>query len=390
MANSKWQIVNGKILACIFFGLFLFSSIIFLIHFAIVGKAVYGDGKYYYSYLPTLLISHTLSFAQAFKHTDIPTWFTTPLGLPANVYPIGPALFWSIPYVLFFLVGLLFRTSSPYALWLQIPVGIWTIFLSTLGLFFLYKSLTHFFSKNISLLTALTTFFATNLLFYGAIDVINSHAITFFLSASFLYLFLRKPSLTNSFLKGLVIGLLMLVRPQEIVFLVLLLPLLLQKKYQYFLLSLVVSLLVFFPQILMWQYEWGTWTTNPYLHVGTFHFLQPAIWGVLFNHDDGLFLWTPVVMVALCGLILFSIKKKNIGIPLLLVFLGELSIVASWSIWWEGASYSGRMFVSSLPFLSIGLGYLYTKKIFFYLKYFFLIFFSLLNMLLIVYFLLQH
>lgn len=373
----------------IFLGLFIFSILVFGAHFFIVGKAVYGDGRYYYSYLPAFLVQHTLNFSQTFKHTDIPTWFFTPLGYPANVYPIGPAIFWAFPYLLSFGVGS-FLGQNQYATWYQVPIGITVIALGIIGLWITSKFLNQFFTKRNTLITILTLFFATNLLFYGSIDVLNSHIVTFFLSSLLLFIWLKRPSIVTSLLQGILIGFLMLVRSQEALFLLLPLSSLVITKNKTLLLAFPTSLLVFFPQMFLWHLIWGNWLINPYLHVAAFHFLSPNIWGVLFNHESGLFLWTPITMFASLGLILFAKEKPKLGIPMLLVFLGELYIIGSWSIWWEGASYSARMFVSSLPFLGIGLAYLYEKKLFQKLKYFFLVFFSLLNVSLIFYFLLKH
>jgi len=371
----------------LFLAAFTVSGFLFLAHFAYVGKVVYGDGRYYYSYLSAFLVQHTLNLSQSFLHTDIPTWFFTPLGLPANIYPIGPALFWVLPYLLAYGVGTLFGLG-PYSVWYQIPVGLFVIFLSTIGLFLLYRLQTPFFTKKNILLSNLAIFFATNLLFYGSLDVLNSHALTFFLSSLLLFVWLKKPNLEWAILEGIIIGLLMLIRPQEAIFLILPFTTLLLERKAYMIFTPLIAAVVFSPQILLWKIEWGSFFINPYLHVATFHFLNPQFWGVLFNPDTGLFLWTPITILALIGLILFSKKQPKIGLPMLLIFLSEFYIISSWSIWWEGASYSARMFVSSLPFFGIGLTYLFEQRLFTKLKYFLVPFFSALNVVLIIYFLL--
>ncbi len=43
------------------------------------------------------------------------------------------------------------------------------------------------------------------------------------------------------------------------------------------------------------------------------------------------------------------------------VFILAVLIISSWSTWSQGASYSGRMFVSMLPLLAFGLSALYSK-----------------------------
>lgn len=372
----------------IFILLFVLSFTIFLVHFLIVGKAIYGDGRYYYSYLPAFLIQHTFNLSSAFEHTDIPVWALTPLHLPANIYPIGPALFWTIPYLLAFGFSFIFGHFNIFSVLFQIPIGAFVICLSTFGLWLLFKSLEKFFPPSIALLSVLTVFFTTNLLFYGSVDVLNSHPITFFLSCVFLFFWLKRPTLGNAIVIGVAYGLLMLVRPQEVLFGILLASSILRKNKKKYIFSFITAALIFLPQLLLWKVEWGSWYINPYLHAATFNFLKPELVGVLFNTQSGLFLWTPITLLAFIGLFLFA-KDYKVAIPMILLILLELYIISSWSIWWEGKSYSARMLISSLPFLSFGLAYIYEKIRSKTLLYSIPVFFGVLNVVLIFYFLVQ-
>lgn len=372
----------------IFILLFVLSFTIFLVHFLIVEKAIYGDGRYYYSYLPAFLIQHTFNLSSAFEHTDIPVWALTPLHLPANIYPIGSALFWTIPYLLAFGFSFIFGYSNMFSVLFQIPIGAFVICLSTFGLWLLFKSLEKFFPPSIALLSVLTVFFTTNLLFYGSVDVLNSHPITFFLSCVFLFFWLKRPTLGNAIVIGVAYGLLMLVRPQEILFGILLASSILRKNEKKYIFSFITAALIFLPQLLLWKVEWGSWYINPYLHAATFNFLKPELVGVLFNTQSGLFLWTPITLLAFIGLFLFA-KDYKVAIPMILLILLELYIISSWSIWWEGKSYSARMLISSLPFLSFGLAYIYEKIRSKTLLYSIPVFFGVLNVVLIFYFLVQ-
>lgn len=369
----------------IFIPLCLFAVIIFTFHFIIVGKGVYGDGRYYYSYLPTLIIDHNFDFKNSFKYFGI-DYFLTPTGKPANIYPIGPAIFWAIPFTLVHLTLIPFGLNDGFNNFYQFSIGIWNITLVFVGLYFLYKTLAKFFSKKIPLITISTIFLSTNLLFYGALDVINSHSASFFVSSLFLYFWLNK----KIKLSGALLGLLVLIRPQDALFAILPLSTFLIERKVYilkFLIIIITCLIVFLPQLLIWKILWGTWLKNPYLDVETFNLTSPNILGVLFNSNSGLILWTPIILICFLGLIKFAQKNKALGMPFIILLLTQIYIVSSWSIWWQGASYSGRMFVSSLPILSIGLSFLYSQKSF--TKYNLLItfFFSVLNITLIIFFL---
>lgn len=369
--------------------IYFFAISVFLVHFLIVGKAVYGDGRYYYAYLPSIVIDHSVNLSHAFKQVGA-DYFLTPKKLPANIYPIGSAIIWLIPFFFIHTILSIFKLNEGYNAFYQIIIGIWDITLVFVGLYFLNNSLQKFFSKSIALLSVSIIFFSTNLLFYGAVDVINSHSISFSLASLFFYFWLKEKTIKNALVQGVLLGFLALVRPQDALFVIFPLTSLFleRKKYllQFFLMVLTAGI-VFSPQLVMWNFLWGTWFVNPYLHVQTFHFFKPHILSVLFNLNSGLFLWTPITILAIVGLMPFTKRNKKIGIPMLLFFLGELYTIASWSIWWQGASYSGRMFISSLPLLAVGLGYLLSiekyQKVFISIS----LFFCFLNPILIILFL---
>lgn len=374
------------------FSLYFLALLLFLIHFFIVGKAVYGDGRFYYSYLPSLIINHTLDLTKAYNNIGASS-FLTPLGYTANIYPIGPPILWAIPFLTAHLILFPFNLNNGYNIFYQVLIGIFNISLVFIGLYFLYKILIDFFSKNVSLLVVLAIFLSTNLLFYGSIDVLNSHSASFFLSSLFLYFWLKDKTFKSSIILGIILGFLAMVRPQDILFIIFPLSalLILKKSYIFnFLIISATSLIVFFPQMLMWKLMWGSWHINPYLKVETFNLLSSNILGVLFNKGSGLFLWTPIIILCLIGIFLFSFKNKKIGIPVTLFFFFQLYTISSWSIWWQGASYSGRMFISSLPGLSLGLAYLLSIKPFTRIKIFIVLFFSTLNIFLILLFLLNN
>jgi len=284
--------------------LFLFTCAVYLAgffaHALYLGRTVYGDGMYYYA------------------------WLT----LNPSKYSIGPAIFWAPTYLL---------THN------EILVGFSSVLATIFALILLWDMLQQKFSKTVSLMTIVAIAGASNLLFYGSLDVVNSHALTFFAATIFLMLFLKRRSW---FSIGFFLGVLGLMRTQDLLYGIVLVPYL-KKNNVFFIAS--GCIVAFFPQLAAWQYTSGKFWMSPYFTHEGFNFLQPHIPGVLFNLKNGLFLWTPITVIGMVGLIF----KKNYWF--LLVFLLQLYLVASWSTWWQGASYSGRMFVSSLPLLSFGI-----------------------------------
>lgn len=277
-------------------------------HALYLKKTVYGDGLYYYSWLQ--------------------------LHASQNKFSIGPALLWAPAYM---------ATHSEFA------VGVVSVLGVLFGLILLYDTLTRSFSKTVSVMTVITVAGATNLLFYGSLDAVNSHAPSFFAASVFLALLLRR---RHWFAVGLSLGVLGLMRAQDLLFAVLLIPLVTRKN----LIAVIAgTAIAFSPQIIAWYLTTGRLFTNPYLAGNEgFTVFRPHLLEVLFNPHDGLFLWTPATLIGILGLI----QSKRYWF--LAVFLCQLYIVAAWSTWWQGASYSGRMFVSSLPILAFGIAAIYS------------------------------
>ncbi len=273
----------------------------FFAHAEYLHKTVYGDGMYYYA------------------------WLT----LQPNKFSIGPALFWVPAYLL---------THN------QIIVGLTDVLAAIFSLLLLWNLLLNYFNKTVSIMTVTAVAGASNLLFYGSLDVVNSHALTFFAATVFLSLLYSKHKQWIAI--GAALGLLGLMRTQDIIYGILLLPFITKKN----ILPIITGFfLLFLPQLCAWQWTSGKFWVSPYLTDGEgFTFLRPHIIGVLFGLQNGLFLWTPITLLGAVGLIA---KKRFLFLS---VFILELYTVSSWSTWWQGASYSGRMFVSSLPVLSFG------------------------------------
>lgn len=279
----------------------------FLAHAGYLGKTVYGDGTYYYGWL----------------------------AMHPSKYSIGPALFWAPAYLL---------THN------QIVVGATSVLAVLFSLLLLWNLLAKYFGRTVGIMTVVAIAGASNLLFYGSLDVVNSHALTFFAATIFLTL------LTGHrywFAVGLSLGFLGLMRTQDLLFAVLIIPYVTKKNIFPVLFGTLIG---FCPQIVAWYLATGRWFVSPYLtNLEGFNLFRPHILGVLFGIQNGLFLWTPVALIGTIGLI---IGKR---FWMLVVFILELYVVASWSIWWQGASYSGRMFVSVLPLLAFGVAVLFSR-----------------------------
>ena len=155
-------------------------------------------------------------------------------------------------------------------------------------------------------------------------------------------------------------------------------------------------LLAFLPQLIAWQMLYGKFWVSPYLNRGYgFNFLQPHLVEVLFSARSGLIFWTPVVTIALAGFFLKEFPKTISRWYIALLIVLQLYLVASWTTWWQGASYGGRMFISLLPILGLGLATAFKKLESLGMKPFaitlsIILPLSAINVLLIIYFLLKN
>lgn len=354
-------------------------------HALYLHKTVYGDGVYYYSWLRSVIVDHDIRFADEFNRLG-GGQPVTPLGLAGNKYSVGPAILWA-PAFIFVHEAL---HGDGYGLPYQLATGLVSVLSALFALLLLWRLLNRYFDSTVSIMAIAAVAGASNLLFYGSIDTVNSHALTFFAATVFLTLILDRKK--HWFAAGVFLGLLGLIRTQDFLYGILLIPLITRKNI---LLIFAGVLLAFSPQLVAWQYLYGKFWISPYISGGEgFNFLRPQILGVLFYPKNGLFLWTPVTLFGVVGFFTGQTKRIPLRLWMLAVIGLELYFVSSWSTWWQGASYSGRMFVSALPILAFGVASIFSwlEKMRFTQAYFLLTIvgpLSLINANSIIYFLLS-
>jgi len=337
-------------ISSVFIFIFAVFVTINIFHAFTINKTVYGDGIFYFSWLRSIVIDQDVNMANDYQCFGVTTT-NQPMGTNnriGNKFSIGPAMLWAPPYVAIHSIIRGNGCTFPY----QLAVSVTSSLLAVTGLIFLFRTLARVFSKLVASITVIAIAFATNLLYYGAVDTVNSHAPSFFASSVFLTS-LFGANVPSSLAAGLALGLIGTIRPQDLLLGLLLIPFLRRIRISYFIGGFVVT---FLPQLFAWQALYGKFWVSPYLSGSEgFNFLHPNILGVLFSASSGLLLWTPIVGLGFIGLILFMKSHRRVNILALTVALGQLYVVASWGAWWQGASYSGRMFVGTLPLIGFGL-----------------------------------
>ena len=251
--------------------------------------------------------------------------------------------------------------TSGYGFFYQFFAGITNIFLGIFGLYLIYQLLKEYFPEKVALLATSTLFLTTNLFFYIAVEPINSHAVSFFVSSLFVYYFVKHTKDKHYYLiLGVIGGVAGLIRTQDLLILVLPSIKILSEKpgtrtFTTYFLSLTSGFFIgFLPQILIWKFFFYTYWYSPYIHYG-FDFLKPHVLFVLFNRQNGLLTITPIILFAFLGILMLRHKLSTLKFYCISYFLLQLYLISSWSAYYQGGSYSIRMIITTYPLIVFGL-----------------------------------
>ncbi len=338
-------------------------------------KVVAWDVKSYYAYLPAAFIYQDLSME--FTRDD-PEFFgdkfwpkPTPSGGQCLVMTMGLAYlylpFFAAGHAVAWLSGAeMTGYSQPYVFFLVFGALAYLV----VGLLVLRWLLLRFFPDWIVALTLLTLVAGSNLLYYSTLEAPMSHVYSFFLFAVLMAMTIRwysEPGLKNSVFVGLLTGLIVLVRPTNI--LVLFFFLLWDVKNagdlknrmgflfanrKRILLMAGTALLVWLPQLIYWKSVSGQWVYYSYNEEG-FFFSNPQFISGLFSYRKGWLLYTPVMMLAIAGIPLLWKYRRGFFWPVLVFFIVNLYVVFSWWTWWYGGSFGQRPLIESYALLSVPL-----------------------------------
>jgi hypothetical protein len=235
---------------------------------------------------------------------------------------------------------------SPIYHW---SINVASVFYLLLGLLFLKKYLKIRFDNRSSIFTVLSIFLATHLYYYSIDETGMSHVYSFSLFCLFLYIIeitnhLAKFNFWMSFVFGLLIGLILLIRPTNILFLSTFIFLdnknwlglrqRLQKLFSYkFLIPIVFGIsIVALPQLLYWNYTSDSIVSYSYGNE-EFNWVEPKMVNVWFSPNNGLFLYTPFYLLIIAIILIMIKYKQNNGVYLLSLFLVISYVFSSWWSW---------------------------------------------------------
>lgn len=247
-----------------------------------------------------------------------------------------------------------------------------------LGFILLRKALLFLFEDKLVSFLLLILFLGTNYTVTAVLTPGMPHAAEFALFSFILYLTIVWHKASNhriAALMGIAIGLVVLVRPTDGV--IILVPLLwnvsglksLKEKVRDLFKNHKTDLLLIiffcgalgFLQMFYWKQVAGKWLLMSYSNNPGegFEFFSPYIFEVLFSFRKGWLLYTPMMLFALAGFRQMYKYERKIFWPVLLFFIFNLYIVASWSCWWYAESFGQRALVDSYAIMLLPMGYFF-------------------------------
>lgn len=329
------------------------------------GSVIAGDGNDYYSYLMAIFIDHNLG------HQNTSPWYViqTPTGT-INVHFVGVSLM-LLP---FFLIGYAWAQVGGYDINgisepFQKMISIGALFYAIAGFYFIRKLLQkQGYSELQIALTVLFVFFGTHLLSYTITEPTMSHVYSFALIAAFLYTSYRvfnTYKFSYFIASGILLGLIILVRPINAIIL-LIIPLwsdswsefiyrtkdILWNNKLKILSAVLVFKLTLSIQALIWYFQNGKFLQYTYKDNGLYLF-NPSPVKMLFGFNGGLFIYTPLCLLLLLGLIPMY-KDQRYSFFVLSSFLLFLFYILSthWAYtYFDGISI--RAFVDFLPVFAL-------------------------------------
>ncbi len=320
-----------------------------------IKNAIYSDVEGYYMYLPAVFIQKSV---HNIPHRSV-GWWQNDKGENVIKYTCGTAYF----YTPFFLAAHVYAKhfkyeadgfSEPY-LYAMLLCG---VFWGIIGLYLLKNLLLHYFSRGVTWFTLFNITLGTNYLFYLTREPGMSHVYSFTLVVAIVHLvrkYYLEPSRGKAMLLGFLIGWLVLIRPTNIVFLVFILLfgvaskaafterlrfLYLRRADIFYFTPLL--LLPAIPQFIYWHEILGKWVSYSYANEHFIYWNRPKILAVLFDTQNGLFVYAPVLFFIFPALLLYR-KDVRLHFAGFTVVFGIITyIFASWWAWWFGGAYGHR------------------------------------------------
>ena len=369
--------------------------ILFLCSLPLVNPIVHGDGVGYYAYARAPLIQHNLRFEKDWLHANL--LFTKSRTLPngqlsaaeytetgyiGNLFSIGPALLWA-PFLLA-AHGIVLLCNSygahipadgfsfPYLLAMALGTAIYGF----LGLLFSYSLARKYVEERWAFLATLGIWGASSLPVYMYFNPAWSHAHSVFAVALFLWYWERtrgSRTFPQWILLGLISGLMLDVYFANGVFLVL--PLieslvhygdalkteefreagsLFAANFCY----LLTVILCFTPTLITRSIVFGGFFRFSSYQHAAWDWTAPHWYSILFSSEHGMLLWTPILGLAIIGLVFVPRRAKVLTSYLSAGAAAFFYLISCYPDWAGISAFGNRFFISVTPIFIFGLALL--------------------------------
>ncbi len=369
---------------------------VFLFTLPFLHALVNGDGVGYYAYLRSPLIDHNFDFASDYQDpvNDLEKIFlvdhfvdnpVTITGHLPNFYAVGPAMLWS-PFLIPTHLAVL---GLGHLGWQIAPDGhSWPYLAAFTGATALYGFVGLCLSFGLArrFVAEPWAFWATIGIWFGSsvpaflyLLPAWSHTHSIFANSLFLWYWLRTRGSRTSgqWLKlGLLAGLTIDVYQLNGVFLTAVayealsayaeiwsagasrLELMAKtlRLHGLFGLGALVALV---PHFVTRQIVFGNpLSVGPYA-LRTWNWTSPVFWQVLFSPDHGMFVFTPILVLAFAGLFCLLSLNRTLGTICLLITLFFYTLISCFPWWYGNVGFGNRFFISLTPILIVGLASLF-------------------------------
>ncbi|MFZ3216195.1 MAG: hypothetical protein WA192_09065 [Candidatus Acidiferrales bacterium] len=374
--------------------------LLFILTIPLSNPWVRGDGVGYYAYARSLLIEHRLDFAKDWMHGNqsftmgrldaaghvLPEEYTS-TGHIANLWAIGPSLLW-LPFLAVTHAGVLLCDrlgahvtadgfSAPYVVTMAFATALYGF----LGLLLSFSIARKYFDERWAFLATIGIWWASSLPVYMYFNPSWSHAHSAFAAALFLWYWQRtrdERTAPQWILLGLLSGLLVDVYyPNGTLLSIPLLegvaaywnrlraPAPADPAVARLFLRHVIYIAAFFaallPTLISRRIIFGSSLQTGYTPMGGWAWKSPAFWSVLFSSDHGMLSWTPILILALAGLVLFRRVDKPFASYAIVACLALYAVISVYPDWDGTSSFGNRFFISLTPLFVLGLAALFSR-----------------------------
>lgn len=357
--------------------LIIFSFFIFIFINWPAPLAIEGDGVFYYSWLHSAWFDRDFDFQNQLAHFAADDFHSrrlltenilTSLGRVPNPYAFGAAILW-LPFFFFaHLISLVFQflTGAPvadgYSDFYVLLINFASWLFGAVALIINYRLGRKFFPRPTVRWALAGAYLATPWFYYQIFEPSMTHAASLLMVSVWWYWVIKfwRQEKINPWWLGVITFLMIAVRWQNLLFLAAYFCLFWPRSWpkirdaaKKWLLVLSPTILFFAVQFLVWRRLYGQLIIVP--QGERFINWDFSIFYTLFSSDRGLLLWSPILILALIGLIYLWRFHRPLAIASLAVFILQWFLNSSLNDLGGGDAFGGRRFLETLPFLGLGL-----------------------------------